>query len=138
MAAEPFAPSEPKAVNERSPKLPAPAPTPARLPDATERAVQGTVDGGNGGQPHLRSLLTFDAASGTLLRREAFTDQGPGRRARALLRFAHTGEVFGVVGQTVAGLVSLGSLVLVYTGVALSWRRWRRWRARAGEPRAAA
>ena len=109
-----------------------------RLPDATDRAVQVTVDGGNGGQPHLRSLLTFDAASGTLLRREAFTDQGPGRRARALLRFAHTGEVFGVVGQTVAGLVSLGSLVLVYTGVALSWRRWRRWRARAGEPRAAA
>lgn len=109
-----------------------------RLPDATDRTVQLTVDRGDGGQPHLRSLLTFDAASGALLRLEAFTDQGPGRRARALLRFAHTGEVFGVVGQTVAGLVSLGSLVLVYTGGALSWRRWRRWRARAAEPRAAA
>jgi len=46
------------------------------------------------------------------------------------LRFAHTGEVLGLPGQTVAGLVSLGAAVLVWTGLALAWRRFRAWRGR--------
>ena len=29
-----------------------------------------------------------------------------------------------MVGQTIAGLASLGAAVLVYTGLALSWRRF--------------
>jgi uncharacterized iron-regulated membrane protein len=40
-----------------------------------------------------------------------------------VLRFAHTGEVLGLTGQTLAGLVSLASVVLVYTGIALALRR---------------
>jgi hypothetical protein len=39
------------------------------------------------------------------------------------MRFAHTGEQYGVVGQTVAGLASLAACFLVYTGIALAWRR---------------
>ena len=35
-----------------------------------------------------------------------------GRRLRTWLRFAHTGEVYGLVGQTIAGLVSFGGAVL--------------------------
>ena len=42
----------------------------------------------------------------------------------------HTGEVLGIPGQTIAGLVSLGGCFLFYTGIALSWRRFRAWRAR--------
>jgi len=41
------------------------------------------------------------------------------------LRFGHTGEVFGLAGQTVAGLASLGALVLGYTGLSLAIRRLR-------------
>ena len=48
----------------------------------------------------------------------------PGRRLRSILRFAHTGEVLGIVGQTIAGIVSLGAVLLVYTGLALSLRRF--------------
>ena len=53
-----------------------------------------------------------------------------GRRLRMVLRFAHTGEVVGIVGQTIAGVVSAGASVLVYTGLALSWRRFRSWQVR--------
>jgi hypothetical protein len=47
-----------------------------------------------------------------------------------VLRFAHTGEVAGIAGQTLAGVVSAGASVLVYTGLALTWRRFRAWQAR--------
>ncbi|MGY0626884.1 MAG: PepSY-associated TM helix domain-containing protein, partial [Paraglaciecola chathamensis] len=33
------------------------------------------------------------------------------------------GEYFGVIGQTIAGLVSLIACILVYTGMLLAWRR---------------
>ncbi len=56
--------------------------------------------------------------AGTAEKWEDFSAQTPGRRARTFLRFAHTGEVWGFVGQTIAGLVSAGGAVLVYTGVA--------------------
>jgi uncharacterized iron-regulated membrane protein len=47
------------------------------------------------------------------------------------MRFTHTGEVLGFWGQTLAGLVSLGAAVLVYTGLLLSLRRLLAWRRRA-------
>ena len=56
---------------------------------------------------------------------------------RSILRFAHTGEVLGFAGQTIAGLVSLGATLLVYTGLALSWRRFWSWRRRTALPSAA-
>jgi len=70
------------------------------------------------------------------VRWQPFSAGSPGRRLRSILRFAHTGEVLGVVGQTIAGLVTLGATVLVYTGLALAWRRllkWMRRRRRFGE-----
>ena len=52
------------------------------------------------------------------------------------LRFIHTGEAFGLAGQTVAGLVSAGGAVLVYTGLALALRRLAAWRRRRALERA--
>ncbi|NTV75308.1 MAG: hypothetical protein HGA66_14025, partial [Holophaga sp.] len=46
------------------------------------------------------------------------------RLIRAWMRFLHTGQALGGWGQLVAGLACLGALLLVYTGVALSWRRF--------------
>ena len=51
-----------------------------------------------------------------------------GQRLRSVLRFAHTGEVLGMAGQTIAGLASLGTALLVWTGLALSWHRFWAWR----------
>jgi uncharacterized iron-regulated membrane protein len=39
------------------------------------------------------------------------------------VRFLHTGEALGIVGQTIAGLVSFTSVLMVWTGIALAWRR---------------
>ena len=54
---------------------------------------------------------------------ETAAKQTAGQRARTWVRFAHTGEYYGVIGQTVAALASLLACVLVYTGLALAWRR---------------
>jgi uncharacterized iron-regulated membrane protein len=47
----------------------------------------------------------------------------------------HTGEYYGLIGQTIAMIVSAGAVVLVWTGLALTWRRFTAWRRRS--PRAA-
>ncbi len=97
-------------------------------PDAPRIVL--TVDAGDGGQPHKRATLTVDRRTGEAARWEPFSSQSSGRRARMWLRFAHTGEVYGIVGQTIAGLASAGGAVLVWTGLALAWRRFGRWRQR--------
>ena len=60
----------------------------------------------------------------------ARSDLTLGRRVRTTMRFAHTGEVLGVAGQTIAGIASVGGAVLVWTGLALAWRRFRAWAGR--------
>jgi uncharacterized iron-regulated membrane protein len=110
-----------------------------RVPSPRDRQVTITVDHGTGGQPHKRAQLTVDRATGAVVSWEPFQSLSPGRRLRSILRFAHTGEVLGLVGQTIAGVASFAAVMLVYTGVALSVRRfaaWRRRRQSVQEPRA--
>jgi uncharacterized iron-regulated membrane protein len=86
-------------------------------------AVSFTIDQGNGGQPQLRHTLVLDAATGDIASWQPFESQTPGRRARSWIRFLHTGEALGLAGQTIAGIVSLTSVIMVWTGLALAWRR---------------
>ena len=97
---------------------------------ARDAPVTFTIDTGTGGQPHKRAQLTLDPTSGEVVRWEPFSSFSRGRRLRSFLRFAHTGEVAGLIGQTVAGLASLGGAMLVWTGLALAWRRWCAWRVK--------
>ncbi len=99
-----------------------------RLPSVAGGPVSVALDAGEGGQPHLRRTVFFDA-HGEIERVEDPSSLTRGRRLRNFLRFAHTGEVAGRPGQTVAGLVSAAGAVLVYTGVALAIRRFRKWRS---------
>ncbi len=101
-----------------------------RLPSSANAPLVFTIDQGNGGQPQKRAQLTMDRATGEVVRWEPFASMTLGRRLRMVLRFAHTGEVAGIVGQTIAGVVSAGASVLVYTGIALTWRRFRSWQVR--------
>lgn len=68
--------------------------------------------------------VVMNPFTGELLRRETFADQSAGRQLRIWTRFLHTGEAFGWPGQLVAGLACMGGGFLVYTGLALSWRRF--------------
>jgi uncharacterized iron-regulated membrane protein len=104
------------------------------LPASNAPRVVLTLDSGDGGQPQKRATLTLDRRTGETVRWEPFSSQSSGRKARTWLRFAHTGEVYGMVGQTLAGLVTAGGAVLVWTGVALALRRFSAWRKRAREP----
>jgi uncharacterized iron-regulated membrane protein len=110
-----------------------------RVPSSSDEAVLFTIDGGDAGQPNLRGTLTIAASSQAAPgaaravneKWEDFSAQTPGRRARTFLRFAHTGEIWGIPGQTIAGVVSAGGAVLVYTGLALAVRRLAAWLKRA-------
>ena len=100
-----------------------------RLPQSANAPMAFAIDKGDGGQPHLRSTLTLDR-EGRVVSYEDFSTLSTGRRIRNVMRFAHTGEVLGIPGQTIAGLVSLGGVVLVWTGIALTLRRFSAWRGR--------
>ncbi|MCY3591677.1 MAG: PepSY-associated TM helix domain-containing protein [Acidobacteria bacterium] len=101
------------------------------LPESIHDPVVVTVDRGTGRQPSKREDLLFDRATGELVGRAGYPTFTRGFKIRRWLRFAHTGEVYGVVGQTIAGVVSLAVAVLVWTGLAMSWRRFF---GRAGPP----
>jgi uncharacterized iron-regulated membrane protein len=98
-----------------------------RLPASDRAPVAFAIDRGDGGQPQLRSTLSLDRSSGAVVNAETFSDQSLGRRLRSISRFAHTGEVLGLPGQTIAGLATAGGVVLVWTGIALALRRCRAW-----------
>jgi uncharacterized iron-regulated membrane protein len=98
-----------------------------RLATSPSAPIVVTVDEGYGGQPQMRTTLTFDRASGVVAKRETFESLSPGRRLRSWLRFAHTGEIYGLTGQTIAGVVTAGGAVIVYSGVALALRRFTSW-----------
>ena len=100
------------------------------VPAANASRVAVALDAGDGGQPHKRATLTLDRRTGAVIAWEPFSSQTPGRKTRMWLRFAHTGEVYGILGQTVAGLVTGGAAVLVWTGLALALRRFLAWRKR--------
>ena len=101
------------------------------LPSGNAPRVVLTLDAGDGGQPQKRATLTLKRQTGSVERWEPFASQSPGRRARTWLRFAHTGEFYGLTGQTAAGMFTAGAVVLVWTGLAMALRRLLSWRKRS-------
>ncbi|QBG35602.1 PepSY-associated TM helix domain-containing protein [Litorilituus sediminis] len=83
------------------------------------------VDNGNGGEPQKRLSVAINSLLGEIVDQQSFQQLSTYRQARSYIRFLHTGEALGLVGQTLAGIASLLACLLVYTGVMLSWRRWQ-------------
>ena len=100
-------------------------------PRSADQPVAFTVREGGRGRPDLQVGLELDPASGAVVKTNAFADQSPARRIRSWIRWTHTGEVGGWIGQTIAGVASFAGLMLVWTGMMLSWRRFKAWRARS-------
>ena len=77
--------------------------------------------------PHMfaRSQLTLNRTSAEIVKWEPYAAASAGRKLRLWVRGLHTGEALGFIGQTVAGLASFGGCFLVWTGMAMAWRRFR-------------
>ena len=107
-----------------------------RIPPNPSAPAVFTIDQGDGGRPDMRSQLSVDTRTGETLRWEPFGSYNLGRRLRMWLRFSHTGEAGGIPGQAIAVAAALGGTLLVYTGLAMAWRRFLARFFRCGAPAA--
>jgi len=87
-----------------------------------------------------RSQLSLTVDTGEIVSWEPYANNNLGQKMRQWARFAHTGELGGWPGQTVAAFACTGGVVLVVTGLALASRRligwsvWTRVRRAASQP----
>ena len=102
-----------------------------RLPAGKSASVVFQIDAGDGGRPDKRAQLTLDRETGDEVRWEPFSGNTRGRKIRAWMRFAHTGEAGGLLGQSLARAASLGGVFLACTGIALAIRRFLAFRSKA-------
>lgn len=76
------------------------------------------------GNSYERAYALFlDNETADVVKVKRGIDWSQGAQAWGVARFLHTGEYYGLVGQTVAGIASLAACFLAYTGFTLSWRR---------------
>jgi uncharacterized iron-regulated membrane protein len=105
-----------------------------RFPAAGARTATLTASATASNRPDGRTTLTVDPRSGAVTKVQRYAQLPVAQKVRAWVRPVHTGEAAGVVGQTLAGLASLAGVGLVWTGLALTWRRFlARWRRRTLE-----
>ena len=93
------------------------------LPNANASHVDFSISQSLGGQPQKQFTLALDRTTGQQESLTGLSDMSPGQQTRRIVRFLHTGEVLGFWGQTIAGLVSFTSLLMVWSGLALAYRR---------------
>lgn len=67
--------------------------------------------------------LSINPYTGEIVKRLGWEQMTTQAKANQVMRRLHTGEFYGVIGQTIAGIVSLFACIMVYTGIALAWRR---------------
>jgi uncharacterized iron-regulated membrane protein len=107
-----------------------------RIQGSTEGPLSFTITDAAHWNRFARSQLTVDGTTGMVTRWEPYSRITRGQRWRGWARFAHTGELGGVVGQLLAAAASTGAALLVWTGISLAIRRLAR--LRAGNARGAA
>lgn len=81
------------------------------------------IDAGRG-RPDRRIKFMVDRTTAQITAQEGFEKLTPAARVRQFVRWVHTGEAGGVIGQCLAALTASAILVLVCTGFALAWRRF--------------
>lgn len=139
-------PAEPARANHRAPRIGSPAlqfipleqlaqiakqevpnwkSIAIEVPQPESPTLVVSIDKSVGGQPEQTSQLIINRNNGNIEEVKRFSDNTTGRKLRAWARFTHTGEEFGVIGQTIAASASLGAIVLVWTGLSMALCRAR-------------
>ncbi|WP_411828089.1 PepSY-associated TM helix domain-containing protein [Luteolibacter sp. AS25] len=85
------------------------------------------------GRPDKRREIRVNSKSGEIEQIEDFSSLSTGRQARTWIRWIHTGEAGGMPGQTLAGLSAASTILLIWSGFALSWRRFRNRRRKTAQ-----
>lgn len=101
------------------------------LPQPDALTLDVSVDWGNGTQSSKKRDLTVARDGSGLIGGPVGDVSSPAQEMRRYLRFVHTGEIYGFIGQTLAGLASIAAIILVYTGISLAVRRLLRMRRAA-------
>ena len=82
-----------------------------------------TIDEGTSLNIFGRASLTLDAATAEAIKWEPYAEKTSASQVRSWMRFTHTGESFGIIGQFIGFIACIGGAFLVYTGFALAFRR---------------
>ncbi len=94
--------------------------------DLTELRI--TVDHSDGGHPDKRDQIAVNPKTLQVVSSMPFQSLDRGQRWRSWVRFTHTGEAGGWLGETLALLTAVVSCALALTGLALFLYRIQRWR----------
>lgn len=78
-----------------------------------------------------RSSLTIDPNKNEVSKWEPYGEQNAGRQLRSWIRFTHTGETGGIIGQFIGFLACIGGAFLVWTGFSLALQRFQSWRRKS-------
>lgn len=95
-----------------------------RFPMRENAHLSITLEEADSWHPHPRSTLTFNSNTAEVTKWEPYDQQPLAQQIRGWVRPLHVGEVGGILGQLLAAVASLGAVLLVWTGFALSWRRF--------------
>ena len=97
-----------------------------RLP--VEKQAEFTIEEGKYQNRFARSSLTLNAETNEVAKWESYGEQNAGRQLRSWVRFTHTGETGGIIGQFIGFIACIGGTFLVWTGFSLALRRFQNWR----------
>ena len=97
-----------------------------RLPRSAEAPITASVSTTTSVRPDQRVALSFHPTSAAMSVEPGYVSLGTARKLRGWVRGVHTGEAAGAAGQALAAIACLAAVVLVWTGIALAWRRFLR------------
>ncbi len=108
-------------------------------PDHEKNSLTFIVDDADGGRPTAKTqvVVTMSEGSRLNLHELPFTSQPKGQRWRTWVRFMHTGEAAGWMGETIALVSAVGACVLALTGVQMFCQRSLRarlWKGKKSKP----
>ncbi|MBK1883738.1 PepSY domain-containing protein [Luteolibacter pohnpeiensis] len=95
-----------------------------RIEMLADHQAKFSVTDSHRGRPDRRQEVTMDLAKNQIVPVSASDKQSLGRQIRGWVRWVHTGEAGGWIGQTIAAFAAGSAAVLVWSGFALSWRRF--------------
>ena len=93
-----------------------------------EKEAEFSVSEGIYWNKFARSSLTIDAETTEVKKWEPYSEQNSAQKLRSWIRFTHTGETGGLLGQFIGFIACIGGAFLVWTGFSLSLRRFQNWR----------